>query len=256
MVTATKTTVIEVEPIKTQTATVAIRGISPMIMNRMSEKVRQELLLPRGRMTAADKAANLKHNPMQEFRASAHVISDDDSPTLLGVPSSSIKNAMMTAALRLPGVKKTEIAQMVWVEGTLTEVYGIPEVFCSVTKMADINRTPDVKTRCIVPEWAAIVTITFMVPMLTERSILNLLAGAGQVSGLGDWRRQKGGSYGAFIVTDPVKDEGFKTLMANGGRAAQIAAIEEPAAFDNETEALLAWFDDELESRGRSLKAA
>lgn len=249
-VTNTKSTVIEIEPIKTQTVIAAIRGISPLLMHRMSEKAKHELLLPRGKKTAAEKASTLKHDPMAEYRSSAHIIADTDSPTLLGVPSSAIKNAMMTAALRVPGAQKTQIAQMVWIEGDMTPVYGIPEIHGAVVRMADINRTPDIRFRAVVPEWAAIVSISFMSPMLNERSILNLLSGAGQVSGLGEMRRQKGGSYGAFVVTDPEQDETFKRIIETSGRIEQAAALDEPDAYDAETQELLSWYDNEIEQRG------
>src|SRR5688500_11945521 len=213
------TAVIEIDPILTVTADFAIIGRTPMIQNRLAEKARQELLLPKGRKTAADKAMTLKHDPIAEFRASAYILHDTDRPTHVGFPSAQIKRAMMDSALRLPGAKKTEIAQLVHVENVMTELYGLPEVFCAITRSADMNRTPDVRTRAIYPEWAAVVSITYTVPFLTERSVLNLLAAAGQICGIGDWRLQKGGSYGAFRVTDPQNDTKFQQIVASCSRA-------------------------------------
>jgi hypothetical protein len=83
-------------------------GTSPIILNRMSEKAQRELLLPKGRKNAAEKASTLKHDPMAEFRASPYT-AQDDGATRLQLLASMFKGAMRTAALDLPGVKKAEI---------------------------------------------------------------------------------------------------------------------------------------------------
>lgn len=242
--------VIHIEPIQTETVMLAVLGGAPLIINRLAEKARQELLLPKGRKTTAEKASSLKHNPQEEFRASPYIVEDDDAETYLAITSASFKKAMMGAALRIPGAKKTEIAQLVRVDGLLTGVFGVPEIFSAITRSADINRTPDVRTRAIIPEWAAVVSITYTVPILNKTSVVNLLAAAGQVNGVGDWRIEKGGWCGAFRITDP-SDPDFRRIVAAGGRAEQIEAMAAPKPYNGETGELLAWFESELETRGK-----
>lgn len=246
-------TVIHIEAIRTETVMLAVRGEAPLIVNRLAEKARQELLLPKGRKTTAERAQSLKHDPMDEFRSSAYIVDDENAETYLGITSASFKRAMMGAALRIPGAKKTEIAQLVRVDGFLTGVFGIPQVLTAITRSADMNRTPDVRTRCIIPEWAAVVSITYTVPILNRTSIVNLLSAAGQVNGIGDWRIEKGGWCGAFRVTDPFEDTEFQRIVAEGGRAAQIAAMADPVPYNSETGELLAWFDAELQTRGKKV---
>src|SRR3990172_776783 len=120
---------------------VSILGTSPYIANRMAEKARHELLNPRGRMNAAEKQTNLKHDPVAEFRASPYTLMDEAAPTLLAGMSSAFKGAMSTAALDLPGTKKAQIGRLVYVEGDYTPIYGVPRLFMSVTRSADMNRT-------------------------------------------------------------------------------------------------------------------
>lgn len=242
---------IVINPVRTQTLHVAIRGTRPLILNRLAEKARRELLLPAGRKTAADRAGSLKHDPLDEFRASPYTLSDEDAPTLLAIPASAFKGAMMTAALDLPGTKKTQIGRLLWVEGDLVPIYGTPQVLSAITRSADMNRTPDVRTRAIVPEWAAMIAITFTVPLLNETSVLNLLAAGGQISGVGDWRPEKGkGTYGQFVLTNPDDDDDYARLLGEG-RASQEAAMENPLPYNEETGELLAWFDVEVVKRGR-----
>lgn len=242
----------EVSIIEVQRGTIdfCILGMRPIILNRMSEKAWHELLLPRGRKNAAEKASSAKHNPIEEFRASAYKHSDEDAPTLLMHLSSAFKRAMQTAALDLPGAKKSQIGRLTWVEGDYVHIYGVPQIFMSITRSADMNRTPDVRTRAIVPQWAARVSVTYIKPVLKETAVINLMAAAGLQSGIGDWRQEKGsGNYGAFqIVADD--DLSFRSILKNGGRAAQVAAMELPEAYDDETAELLTWYDIEAKRRG------
>ena len=94
---------IAILPISQGEVTVAIIGTSPLIFNRMSEKVKPTLLLGGGRKTGADRAANLKHNPPEEFRASVYRNCGEKCLTRLAVPSPAFKGAMLTAALDMPG---------------------------------------------------------------------------------------------------------------------------------------------------------
>lgn len=230
-----------------------VLGTSPLILNRMSQKVWHELLAPKGRKTAADKAQSLKHDPIQEFRDSPYIIDSPTAPTLLGVMATAFKKAMCTAALRTPGVNKTEIAQLVYVRGELLGIYGLPKVFMSITRSADINKTPDVRTRALVPEWACRLSITFAKPALREQSLVNLLAAAGFMAGIGDWRQEKGsGSYGSFRLAD-ADDPDFLRIVNTMGRAEQRAALDNPVPYNDETSEMLAWFDVEVKRRGFEL---
>lgn len=62
---------------------VGILGLTPYLHNRMAEKAKHELLLPKGRKNAAERASSLKHDPVEEFRSSPYMLVDDDAETLL-----------------------------------------------------------------------------------------------------------------------------------------------------------------------------
>lgn len=232
-----------------------ILGTTPLILNRMSEKVLRELLMPKGKKTASEKASTLKHQPMEEFRASPYTDPDEDAPTLLQHLSSAFKGALKSAALDLPGANKSQIGRLTWVNGERVSIYGVPKIFMSVTRSADINKTPDVRTRAIVPEWACRVSVSFVQPILREQGVANLLASAGITQGVGDWRPGKGsGTYGQFELVS-ADDVRFQHVLKHGGRAVQVSAMEHPEAYDRETEELLAWFDVESKRRGFKMVA-
>lgn len=248
----TEIKIIEVEKCKMQ---FCILGTSPLIMNRMSQKVWFELLAPKGKKTAADKASSLKHDPIEEFRNSPYVIDDPKADTLLGIMPSAFKRAIGTAALDMPGAKKAQILRLIFIEGEITPIYGIPKVFMAITRSADMNRTPDVRTRAIIPEWACALTVEFTKPILREQSIANLLAAAGFQSGVGDWRQEKGsGSYGAFKLVS-ADDKDFVRITKTMGRKEQQKAMDKPEAYNSETEEMLSWFGAEIKRRGFKVAA-
>jgi hypothetical protein len=225
-------------------------GTSPIILNRMSQKVWHELIYPRGRKSAVEKATTLKHNPVEEYRASAYTL--PDGPTHVGILATAFKGAIRSAALDMPGAKKAQIGRLTYIEGEFVPIYGLPQLFMSVTRSADMNRTPDVRTRAIIPAWACRLRVTFVQPLIRAQAIANLLAASGITIGVGDWRPEKGaGSYGQFRIADKDDPE-FKQILKVGGRTAQIAAFEQPTCYDTESTEMLAWF--ETERAARSLK--
>lgn len=240
-----------INKIDVQTCDLYILGSTPLIYNRVSEKAKHELLMPRatGKLNAAEKASRLKHVPLQEFRDSMYTYIDDARPTRLRFPSAAPKKSMSTAALDLPGLKRAQIGRLVWVNGTSIDIYGIPQVLMSVVRSADIGRTPDIRSRAILPEWACRISVSVVSPILKAQQIANLLAAAGLLCGLGDWRQERGsGNFGQFSVTTP-DDPNYLRIVSTQGREAQDAAIANPAPFDDETQEMLGWFESELARR-------
>lgn len=228
--------------------TFCVLGETPLLHNCMSEKARHELLLPKGRKTNAEKQSTLKHNPVEEYRASIYRSRDTNSPTLIQHLASAFRKSMANAALDLPDVTKAEIGRLVWVEGDRVDIYGKPMIDLRIVRQAGQNRTPDVRTRCITPEWACKVTVSFTKPRITEQGVANLLAAAGFCIGVGDYRNEKGaGNYGLFRLCS-ADDPDFVRIMANDGRAVQEAGMETPEPYNDETEELLSWYQDAVKT--------
>lgn len=226
-----------------------IMGTSPLILNRMSQKAKHELLLPRGRKTAVEKATTLKHQPVDEYRASPYTLKDPDAPALLALPSTAFKGALRAAALDMPGAKKAQIGRLTYIAGDYVPIFGVPKLAMSIVRSADMNRTPDVRTRAIVPEWACKLSVMFSQPLIRAQAVANLLAAAGLTIGVGDWRPEKGaGSYGQFRLVGEDDPE-FHRIIVDGNREAQQEALDNPICYDDETTELLSWFDEELARR-------
>lgn len=246
-----KVTEFEVMEFHQGSITFKILGTTPFICNRMSAKAMQQLLLPR-KKTAADKATTLKHNPLEEFQASPYTSNDPKNPTLIQMVTSAFRQSMSSAALEIPGMKKAQVARLTWVTADRVNIYGVPQMMMSVTRSADINKTPDIRSRAIIPEWACDVELRFATPQLTAKELTNLMAAAGMLIGVGDWRNGKGsGSYGQFELVSP-DDARYKHVIKYGGREAQVAAMKQPSYYDDETQSLYEWFCEEIDRRGKA----
>lgn len=232
-----------------------IVGTSPMIMHRFSAKAQRELLMPSPKKNRAEKEVSLKHDPVAEFRDSIYLNRDPNTPAAVHIPSNAFSAALANAALDVPGATKSQLMRLTTVADTHIDLFGVPKLFMAMTRSSDMGRTPDVRTRAIFPRWACRVTINYVASLLKERQIANLLATAGLIIGIGDWRSQKGGSYGGFRLAGK-DDAEFLDIVKNEGRKAQIRAIERPVCYDADSEELMAWFETEIAKRERSVPSA
>lgn len=225
-----------------------IIGETPMFQNRMAAKAKQQLLVGGRKKTAADRA-EIKHHPIAEFRDSLERMRE--GPTALGLRVVAMKAAMCTAALETSGITKTSSQRLLFMPGDLAALYGVPQLRMDVVRSADINRTPDVRTRAFLPKWGAEIEIHHVLPQLPVSSVVTLACNAGVLVGLGDFRQEKGkGAFGSFrVITADMQDDEWDDLVANHGRDAQLAAIESPEYADDDTADLMEYFHGEQKRR-------
>lgn len=255
MAKSTTTTDISIMEIQRGRIDFLVIGTTPMICNAMSGKAAGELLLPSPKKNAAEKAANLKHNPLEEYRNSVYKTRGDSAPTRIYQLPTCFKKAIISAALDIPGATKSQMGRLISIIGDQIYIYGIPQLHMSIVRMADMNRTPDVRTRVILPRWAAYLTVEYTKPIIKDQAVINLLAAAGITQGIGDWRVQKGsGNYGQFSLVGTDNTE-FSEIVTTGGRAAQDAALADPLTYNAETDELLSWFSVESKRRGFKIAA-
>ena len=245
MAVAKKADTLQIDALKQGRVTLRLIGTTPFYFNAMSAKAKRSLLIGGGKKTAAQRK-EIKHDPEQEFRDSVYRQPNGD--TLLCFPAPGIKAAMATAALETPGVTKTSVQRLIFLPQQKVNIWGKPQLKMDVVRSADMNRTPDVRTRAFLPRWCAEVDIAFVTPTLSVHSIVSLLSNAGVVCGIGDFRQEKGkGSFGTFAVSgedmgdwQEVWDE-----ITQEGRDVQQAALDDPEFADQETADLMDVLDEE-----------
>lgn len=244
----TTETEIIIQPLKQGVIKLRIIGVTPLYQNRMAAKAKQQLLVGGQKKSKADRAV-IKHQPEIEFRDSAQML--PHGPTALGINVIAVKAAMATAALETPGLTKTSAQRLLFMPGDFAPLYGTPQLKMDVVRSADINKTPDVRTRCYLPRWGAEIDIRFVSPQLSAASVINLLCNAGVLVGVGDFRQEKGkGSFGSFrVLGEGEKDAEWDALVKDHGRKAQLAALKDPEYADADTSDLMAFFFGEVKRR-------
>lgn len=243
-----KTETIDIVEIRRERIPVCIVGETPLICNRMTEKAKQEFLLPGKTKNRAERESSLKQDPYEAFRNSPYT--QPSGNTLITMPSTAFKGALRQVAVDMPGATKAQLGRLTFVEGEQVEIFGVPKLLLSTVRNSGMNRTPDIRARAILPEWAALLYIHYTVPMLSKSSVLNLFAAAGSIVGVGDWRPEKGsGNFGCFEICAP-DDSQYKSIVESSGREVQEAAMKRAEPYNAETEELLNWFGETADARG------
>lgn len=236
-----------IERLKQGRLTMRIVGTTPMYFNSMSVKAKRDLLVGGGRKTKAERA-NIKHHPLQEFRDSLYRKNHGD--TLLCFPAPGVKGAMATAALATAGISKVDVQRLIFLPESNIQIWGTPYLKMDVVRSADINKTPDIRTRAYLPRWCAEISVAYVMPTLNAHSIASILTNAGTIVGIGDFRQEKGkGSNGCFSVMGSDETSPLWEELMKEGRDVQQAAFDNPTAADSETEELLEFYRSEVMRR-------
>jgi hypothetical protein len=247
---AKKSDTLQIDPLKQGRVTLRLIGTTPFYFNAMSAKAKRSLLIGGGRKTAAEKR-EIKHDPEQEFKDSVYRQKTGD--TLLCFPAPGVKGAMATAALETAGVTKTSVQRLIFLPQQRINIWGTPQLKMDVVRSADMNKTPDIRSRAFLPRWCAEVDIAYVTPTLSVHSIVSLLSNAGVICGIGDFRQEKGkGSYGTFAVCGSNDMGDWQDIwndITQQGRAAQVEALDDPEYADEETAELMSLLEEERERR-------
>lgn len=246
--TASHEETLSIPAIKQGAVTLRIIGTTPMFQNRMAAKAQQQLLVGGGKKTAVERKS-IKHTPLDEYRNSAEQL--PSGPTALGLRVIAVKAAMCTAALETAGINKTSAQRLIFMPGDHVPLYGVPQLRMDVVRSADMNRTPDIRTRTFIPTWGCEIDIRFVTPQLSASGVATLLYNAGMLVGVGDFRQEKGkGAFGSFrVITADTQDDEWDTLVATGGRMQQLAALAKPKFANTETEELMEFWHSENKRR-------
>lgn len=242
----TQDTTMEIHALKQGRIKLRMIGQTPMYFNSMGAKAWRDLLVGGGKKTAAQKK-DIKHNPEQEFRDSVYKKSTGD--TYLCFPAAGVKGAMSTAALETAGITKSSVQRLIFLPESHIQIWGKPYMKMDIVRSADMNKTPDVRTRAFLPNWCAEVEIRFVTPTLSTHSIVSLLSNAGTIVGIGDFRQEKGrGGYGTFSVSGSEDMGDMQEIwdeITQEGRDIQEAFMNEPECFDDQTAELMEFMQEE-----------
>lgn len=202
-------TTIQITRLATETLLVPIVSTAPLIMHNWSAKAKQKML------DTQQKRASIKEprNPEEEYESSFY-----RAKTGYGFPAIGFKSATVEAARFYDkSVTKVGLRQFLFFKGEFSDndiqalfpIEGEPRMRQDMVTVG-VSGT-DLRYRAEFPEWSTVLVVTYVTSSLTQDSVLSLIGAAGLGVGIGDWRPEKGGDFGTFML-DPTRD---MTVVAN-----------------------------------------
>lgn len=185
-------------------AAVRIQGLSPLIVNRWTEKARQMML--EAQQTKARKQKDPK-DPEALFEASKYKLEDGRD----GIPSVAFKAAIVNAAsLFGKSVTKVGAKQSLFVAGDGLDDRGdmlvaleYKECIRREDTPRNANGNPDLRYRAQYNGWGATLSVVYVESVWDLNSVIAMVDAAG-LGGVGEWRpsapKSYTGSYGTFEV--------------------------------------------------------
>lgn len=171
-----------------------IRGTSPLICHKFSNKAKEMMLVPKGqRVTTAKRAPR---NPEESFRESLYPV--EGKRGVYGFPASGFKKAAVSACRQLDSIQMTFIRGAFFVMGDLVEIDGKPTMREDMVRLN--GQKADIRYRAEFKTWKATLTIRYNKGSISVPQIVNLFNIAGFSVGVGEWRPEKSGAYGMFEV--------------------------------------------------------
>lgn len=198
-------TEIQIARIGTETVVVPIAGTMPLIMHNFSDKSKRQMLdAQQGR-----KSPKVTRDPEAEYEAAFYRTKEG-----YGFPVTAFKAATVGAA-RFYGkdVKMTDLRQFIFMRGeispndaqALVPIIGTPRMREDVVRLGGPSRSADLRYRPEFPEWSTVLEVTYVKSALSRDSVLSLIDAGGMGVGIGEWRPEKRGEFGTYMI-NPDKE--------------------------------------------------
>lgn len=187
--------VVKLKPINTRQMRCVIRGTSPLIQHKWSEKALVMMREKGGGKKTKDREAR---NPEAEAEAATY----RDSSGNYAIPVLALKSAIISAAHKDIGIEKTLVRKALFIKSAADMMLPMQ---CSepVTREDSVRvgqGSADLRYRPQFDEWSVEFVIEIDADLLKPADVVNLIDRAGFGVGIGEWRPEKGGEYGRFQV--------------------------------------------------------
>jgi hypothetical protein len=202
-----------------------IIGDTPLITHAWSEKARRQMLESQ---VGAVKPGKEKRVPQEDFVNSLYNIGEG----IYGFPAMGIKNALLSCSHKDKGIPKTVVMASIWIDANMVRVraalagaicdmpllriYGdVPEMREDMVRIGGITKMANLAYRGQFKRWAIKVIGRVNTSVVSIQKLAYLVTEAGISSGLGEWRNERKGVFGAFSM---ASDDQVKNLeaLANG----------------------------------------
>lgn len=175
---------------------IGVKGTSPLICHKWSKKAKEEMLAKQQKKNVKAKEAK---DPERDYQESLYRTSDDG----YGFPAVAFKAAAVRAAKMIDGLAMTDVRQMMHVladDSDLVRIEGKPQMREDMVRLN--GKTADIRYRGEFREWGAKLRIQYNADVISADQVANLVYLAGFSVGVGEWRIERGGSFGTFTIVE------------------------------------------------------
>jgi len=189
---------ITMKPIKSETITLRLKSLSPLIQHKWSEKALKMI-----RDKHAGKKTKTREVRDPEAEAIAATYFTDEGG--YGLPAMAIKSSLITAAHKDIGIEKTLLRKSLFLHCSDSNNILALESDDPIMREDCVRvgaGSADLRYRPEFRNWTVEITFTFDAELLQVEDIINLVNRAGFGCGVGEWRPEKGGEFGRFQVDE------------------------------------------------------
>jgi hypothetical protein len=208
-----------------QVARFWIVGDTPIIVHAWSEKAKREML---AKQVKATKPGREARDPQADYVSSLYEMEDD----VYGFPVTGIKNCILASAHKDRGIARTAVmsalflrAEMVRVRPAmasaicdmpLVRIWGsAPEMREDMVKIGSgLNKVASLAYRGQFTNWAFNIVADFNPQVLTADALAFLIQESGRACGLGEWRNERKGVFGAFHLATAEEEQQWNAFAA------------------------------------------
>lgn len=204
-------------------------GDTPLITHSWSFKARNEML---GKQVKATRGGKEARNPEEDFQNSLYSMGDDGT---YGFPAMGVKNCILSAAHKDKGVARSAVLGALWVDADMVRVRpALSGAVCDMPLLRIFGSDPEMREDMVkvgsglqkvanlayrgqFSTWAINVRGRFNTTIITPEALASLIQDAGISSGLGEWRNERRGVFGAFHLGDHAEEKAWDAFARGEG---------------------------------------
>lgn len=192
MIKANKKVVVEMKPLQKTSMTVRIKGLTPLLMEKMDMRV-----VERYDKKKSGKIAE-KDTESEEDKVEAKIWYTEEGN--VGFPASAFMKGMVEVAPYLDMYKKTVLSGVRVNGGIIPIEFKKQKLNTTYGRTSGISKSPRKIIRPEFTDWSCTLNIVYDASILSAEQVINLINRAGFHMGLGGYRPQCSGSYGQYEV--------------------------------------------------------
>lgn len=209
-------------------ATFWLVGDTPLIVHAWSEKAKREML---EKQVGAVRSAREKRDPESDYKSSLYEMGSGK----YGFPVTGVKNCLLASAHKDKGIARSAVMASLFLDADMVRVgpalagaicdmplvriwSGPPEMREDMVKIGSgLNKIASLAYRGQFTHWGLRISARFNPTILSADALAFIVQESGLACGLGEWRNERRGIFGAFHLADAEEEKQWEKFVAGKG---------------------------------------